>query len=325
MEKVLAILPVSIAGTLIVKGFSAGFKANGCYVMEKDVRELCPQDLERYKPGIIFCYDYGYMHNKELFDYILAHKNNYRLVHYFADEPDGRYAYTDFPELYKNFKEIKGVYSFVWDKEFCRHLEGSIYLPLGVNPKAYRTDAFGQYRYSITFAGRPLTEKRQKLLCSLIREFGRKVNIFSYEPHFLRSVEEIKSQKLLDDYELEIYKNSYKGFLQNEKELADVYNASKININITLQGETSLNYRVFEVLASKAFLITDDVADLKDNFRVGKELEVYGDEYDLIDKVKFYLKNPYILQNIAENGYAAILQRHSYAARANIILQSIKK
>ena len=293
MEKVLAILPVSIAGTLIVKGFSAGFKANGCYVMEKDVRELCPQDLERYKPGIIFCYDYGYMHNKELFDYILAHKNNYRLVHYFADEPDGRYAYTDFPELYKNFKEIKGVYSFVWDKEFCRHLEGSIYLPLGVNPKAYRTDAFGQYRYSITFAGRPLTEKRQKLLCSLIREF--------------------------------VYKNSYKGFLQNEKELADVYNASKININITLQGETSLNYRVFEVLASKAFLITDDVADLKDNFRVGKELEVYGDEYDLIDKVKFYLKNPYILQNIAENGYAAILQRHSYAARANIILQSIKK
>lgn len=324
MKKVLSILPVSIAGTLIIKGFSSGFKSNGCFVLEKDVRELTPEDLENFKPDIIFGYDYSYMHNKVLCDYILANQAKYQLVHYFADEPDGRYAYTDFPEMYNDYKNID-AYSFVWDREFCSQLPNSQYLPLAVNYKAYKIADYGEYAYDISFVGRPLTEKRQRILCRLIKEFGRKLNIFSYKPHFERSVDEIKTIGLLDARELEIYKSSFKGYLQNEKELAKVYSSSKININITLQGETSLNYRVFEVLASRGFLITDDVADLKENFDVGRELESYKDEDDLVDKIRFYLKYPGISERIIYNGFASVTKRHSYTARAKSILQSIKK
>ena len=324
MKKVLSVLPVSIAGTLIVKGFSAGFKSNSCFVLEKDVRDLSPEDLEHFKPDIIFCYDYGYMHNSTLCDYILANKDKYQLVHYFADEPDGRYAYTDYPKMYKNYKKI-GANSFVWDREYCSELPDSLYLPLAVNYKAYKIADFDGYEYDISFVGRPLTDKRQRVLCRLIKEFGTKLNIFSYEPHFLRSVEEIKNSGLLNEEELELYKNSFKGYLNNEKELARVYNRSRININITLQGTTSLNYRVFEVLASKGFLITDDVSDLSKNFAVGKELESYKDEEDLADKIRFYLKYPEITEKIVYNGFDCVVKKHSYTARAKTILQSIKK
>ena len=323
MKKILSILPVSIAGTLIVKGFSSGFKANSCFVLEKDVRELTQNDIERFRPDIIFGYDYSYMHNKELCDYILSNKGAFKLVHYFADEPDGKYAYTEFPQLYEDYKKI-GAYSFLWDKEFCAQLPDSEYLPLAVNYKAYKVSELGEYDYDISFVGRPLTEKRQSILCSLIKVFGKKLSIFSYEPHFLRSVDDIIERGLLSKEELNIYKNSYKGYLENERELANVYSRSRINLNITLQGETSLNYRVFEVLASKGFLITDNVSDIKDNFDVGKDLEVYNDIDELVDKIKFYLNYPNITEKIVYNGFATVVKRHSYTSRANTVLQSIK-
>ena len=91
-----------------------------------------------------------------------------------------------------------------------------------------------------------------------------------------------------------------------------------------MQGKSSLNYRVFEVLASKGFLLTDDVEDIRKNFIVSKELETYKDVDDLIDKTDFYLKNPMIAKKIAIIGFADIVKSHSFTARARTILDTIK-
>ena len=63
MKKVLLTLPNSIAGTLILKGYKQGFKSCGAFVMEKDARELTIDDIKRFKPDIIFGYDYGFLFN----------------------------------------------------------------------------------------------------------------------------------------------------------------------------------------------------------------------------------------------------------------------
>lgn len=323
MKKILSIIPLNIAGTIIVRGFNSGFKSNGCYIMEKDVRELTPQIIARFKPDVIFGYDYSYLQSTFLTDYILENKDKFKLVHYFGDEPESTYAYGDYPDLYKKFRNID-AYSFVWDKDFVSQLPNAQYLPLGANYKVYKVEDFGDFRYDISFVGRPLTDKRQEILCRLIKVFGNRLSIFSYENYFLRSLNEITEKGLLNDEELEIYKNSYKGYLKTEQDLADVYSRSKINVNITLQGKTSLNYRVFEVPASRGFLLTDDVADLHENFEIGREVESYKNIDDLIDKIKFYLDNPNIAEKIVYNGFAAVYKRHSYTARARSILQSIK-
>lgn len=328
MIRVLITLPNSIAGTLIMKGFKQGFKSNGCFVMDKDLRELNTEDICRFKPDIILGYDYGFLFcdNEELKKYIIKNKEKYKLVHYFADEPEGKYACVNKPHLYEEFKQLSGVYSFMWDREFVDKLPDCKFLPLAVNAKAYRIDGFeaNDPVYEISFVGRPLGDKRQKILAALIKKFGNKLNIFSYEKHFLQSLDDMKEKRLLTDKELDTYKSAYRGFLTTERELAKVYASSLVNVNITLQGKSGLNYRVFEVLASRGFLLTDDMADIERNFIVSKELETYKDIYDLLDKTEFYLKNIDIAQKIATIGFADVYKRHSYTARAKTILETVK-
>ena len=322
MKKILNILPNSIAGTLILRGFSTGFRANGMYVLEKDFRELKIEDIEIFKPDMIFGYDYGFLmsENNELKHFIKENSNKYKLVHYFADEPEGKLAYVSHPELFDEYKTLNAT-TFIWDKDFLDCFENSHYLPLAVNANAYKPELNDRKIYDISFVGRPLTRKRQEILAALIKTFGKRVNIFSYERHFLQSLDDMKNTQLLDENEMEAYKNAYRGFLTTEKELAEVYRSSKINVNITLQGKSSLNYRVFEVPASCGFLITDYMEDLEENFEISRDLEAYRDIEDLIDKIRFYLKNQSIAGRIAVNGAIKTAKKHSFTARANTLLR----
>ena len=328
MQKILITLPNSIAGSLIMQGFSAGFKSNGCYVIKKDLRNLSVEEIKKFKPDIILGYDYGFLFpaKMDIVDYIIEKKGNFKLVHYFADEPDGKFAYVNKPELYEEYKLLSqdknNVKTYVWDRDFVKQLPNASYMPLAVNYKAYRAEESNQY--DISFVGRPLTDKRQKILAALIKAFGSKLNIFCYEKHFLQSLDDMKEKQFLTEKELDTYKSAYKGFLTTEKEIASVYLNSKVNINITLQGKSGLNYRVFEVLASKGFLLTDEMEDISRNFVVSKELETYANIDDLIDKTAFYLKHPEIAQKIALLGFANVARKHSYTARARSILDDLK-
>ncbi len=322
MKKILAVLPNSIAGSLIIRGFASGFRANGFYVLEKDFRELTAQEVSLFKPDMIFGYDYGFLmsDDTELRSLIKSNEAKWQLVHYFADEPDGKYAYVNRSELYEEYKSMK-TKTFIWDRDFLAQIDGANYLPLGVNTKAYRIEPV-EKEYAISFVGRPLSDKRQKILAELIRQFGQKLNIFSYEKHFLQSLDDMKNKMLLNEKEMDTYKSAYRGYLCTEKDLARVYQSSIINVNITLQGKTSLNYRVFEVPASYGFLVTDHTEDLERNFVISRELESYKDIPELIDKIKFYLKNQYIAEKIAINGFSKVAKKHSYTARADMLLRA---
>ena len=324
MKKILAVLPNSIAGSLIVRGFASGFRANGFYVLEKDFRKLTAEEISLFKPDMIFGYDYGFLMSDdiELKEFIKNYSKKCRLVHYFADEPDGRFAYVDKKELYEEYKTLNAK-TFLWDKDFLSQIDNSEFLPLGVNTKAYRIEPVDK-EYIISFVGRPLTDKRQKILAALIKHFGKKLNIFSYEKHFLQSLDDMKNKMLLDETEMDIYKSTYRGYLRTEKELARVYQSSLVNINITLQGTSSLNYRVFEVPASYGFLITDYVEDLEKNFHISRDLEVYRSIDDLIDKTEFYIKNQDIAEKIAVYGFSKVTKKHSYTARADMLLRACK-
>ncbi len=323
MKKVLIILPNSIGGTLVMKGFKQGFKSNGCFVLEKDLRELTIENIKQFNPDIIFGYDYGFLFgdDKELSEYIIANKDRYKLIHYFADEPQNKFAFVNKPYLYEKFKTI-GAISYIWDKDFVQDLPFCSYLPLAVNYKAYRPQESSHYDISLVL--RPVTEKRQKIVSALIKTFGSKVNIFCYEKHFLQGLDDIKNKHLLNEKELDIYKNAYKGFPKTEQDLANIYFNSTVNINITQQGTSGMNYRVFEVLASRGFLLTDAMEDIERNFVISKELEVYNNIDDLLDKTSFYLKHPQIAQKIAIIGYTDVIKSHSYTARARKILEDLK-
>lgn len=329
MLKVLLVSNKNYTEGFISKGFASGFKANGCYILIKELEELSVEDIERFKPDIVFGFNYGFLlqGKMEIIDYLIENIGRFKLVHYFADEPDSKYAYMNKPELYEEFKKLandkENVFTFVWDRDFVKQIPHASFLPMAVNYKSYRPEEGKPY--DISFVGRPLSEKRQKILASLIKRFGKKLNIFCYENHFLQSIDDMKEKHLLSDKELDIYKSAYKGFLKTESDIANVYFNSKVNINITLQGNSGLNYRVYEVLASRGFLLTDETKEINKVFIVSKELETYKDIDDLLDKTEFYLKNREIAQKIAIIGFADVIKSHSYTARARNIIDKLKQ
>lgn len=319
MKRVLTLLPRSIAGGLIMESLASGFEVNKCLVLTKAVSELSQEDIENFRPDIIIGYDYSFLTDENC-KKIVENYNCKNLVFYFADEPQSSFALQENKFLYNELKSLDATI-FIWDKDFVNEFDNCFYLPLAASPAKYLTD-FSGYKYEISFVGRPLTEKRQKILCDLVKAYKNKLNIFCYEKHFLQSLEEIKSNNLLDEEDLEIYSKSWKGFVKAEKELSEIYNSSKINVNITEQGKSSLNYRVFEVLASSGFLLTDEREDLKDFFVNSKHLETYKDSLDLINKIDFYLKNLNIAQKIAQLGHFQCIEKNNFSARASCILKT---
>ena len=320
MKKILVILPRSIAGGLIMEGLARGFELNKCRVMTKVVDELTEQDIQMFKPDAILGYDYSFLMDEKCTKIVKSFgcKN---LLFYFADEPRGKFALGDKTHLYDELKKLKAKI-FIWDEDFKKEFKNSTYLPLAISPKKYLA-LFSDYMYSISFVGRPLTNIRQNILCDLVKVFKNKLNIFSYEKHFLQSVEEIKEKKLLDNDDLEIYSKCWRGFIEKEEDLAEIYNSSKINLNINLQGKSSINYRVFEVLGSGGFLLTDERADLEKYFEISKHLETYKNTEDLIDKIEFYLNNLDIAQKIAQLGRIEVIKNHTFSARARDIFKHI--
>lgn len=326
MKKILIISPISIAGCLIMKGFLNSFENLGFTCLFKDIRKIDEETIERFEPKIIFGYDYSYLVNEDLKNFFSKPKNylKYHFVHYFADVPNYKTAFSDKPELFGCLQNIcekfeSNTWIFCWEKTYLRNFKKAFYIPLGVDFDLYQTD-FKGFHFDISFVGRPIPFNRTKILTSLIENYGNQLSIFCYRKHFDQSIDSIDRGKLLTPFQLEIYKNCYKGFLENEQQLGFVFNHSKINLNILQQGENNMNLRVLEVLGSKGFLLTDDVEEVKMYFKEGKMLDIYRDEQELKEKIQFYLKNLNLSKKIAINGYNEVILRHSCQHRLRDIL-----
>jgi hypothetical protein len=106
------------------------------------------------------------------------------------------------------------------------------------------------------------------------------------------------------------------------QELSQVYSQSRIVVNITIGGD--INLRLFEGTACGALVLTDSEANgLGELFEVGRELVVYQDDADLLDKVAYYLAHEDERAQIARAGQQRTLTDHTYTRRAQELLDII--
>ncbi|MEQ9621984.1 glycosyltransferase [Coleofasciculus chthonoplastes] len=106
------------------------------------------------------------------------------------------------------------------------------------------------------------------------------------------------------------------GFSLNQQQAspekaAEIYANSLINLNISLNGD--LNLRVFEILSSGGFLLTDKLsqqAGLELLFDSGKHLATFKNESELKYKIAFFLDNPEAAREIARKGHEAFWRNH---------------
>ena len=107
------------------------------------------------------------------------------------------------------------------------------------------------------------------------------------------------------------------------EDMVRAINCYKIHFNRNIADD--LNYRTFETLGCKTFILTNETPGLSDLFDVGKNIVTYSNEWDLLDKINYYLKNSNERNTITESGYKHVLENHTYFKRMGSLIKIINK
>jgi len=96
---------------------------------------------------------------------------------------------------------------------------------------------------------------------------------------------------------------SNKGFAEYVKEMPEIFQTSKINLNITLRSiQTGIPLRVMDILGAGGFCITNYQPEIAEYFENGVDLVWYESIDDLLEKCRYYLAHDNERENIARNG-----------------------
>ena len=140
-----------------------------------------------------------------------------------------------------------------------------------------------------------------------------KVAWFAIDKHYQDARKRAKYPEIID--------LCYRGFIDNEPEMARAINKSKIVFNMHSQGITSLNYRTFQTVACKRLMLTDyrDELALFDGY-----MPFYEDISDLIFKIENYLEDSYAYNTITENCYKIAHKSHNSKDCVRYLLKQLK-
>ncbi len=81
--------------------------------------------------------------------------------------------------------------------------------------------------------------------------------------------------------------------------------------------------RTFEIAACRSLGITMPADNLGDYYAIGKEIVVYKDIPDLIEKIRYYLAHDAEREQIAQAGYERTLRDHTVSKRLEQIMETI--
>lgn len=115
------------------------------------------------------------------------------------------------------------------------------------------------------------------------------------------------------------------------EEYVKVFNASKINLNLHSSSERDgvepngdfVNPRTFELAACGGFQLVDERTLLGEMFEIGKEVAVFHDSGEMIEKIDYYLAHPEERDEIVEASRQRVLRDHTYDQRLRQMLEYI--
>ncbi len=122
------------------------------------------------------------------------------------------------------------------------------------------------------------------------------------------------------------------GDILTDDQVIKTYSKSKINLGLLTCGNThkedniikQIRLREFEIPMAGGFYMTEYIEELEEFFDIDKEIVCYHDKYDMLDKIKFYLKHDSLRGKIAYNGQKRCLKDHSWQKRFKTIFDRIQ-
>jgi spore maturation protein CgeB len=123
---------------------------------------------------------------------------------------------------------------------------------------------------------------------------------------------------------LERFGVRYRGPAGHNADLTAIYNAATIHIDIgRIYQSDIVTMRVFDVLACGGFVLAEYSDDLADCFEIGREVECYRTQDELVEKVAYFLAQPKEARAIAARGQTRVLRDHTITARVQHMLSTL--
>ena len=135
-------------------------------------------------------------------------------------------------------------------------------------------------------------------------------------------------------YDLKVWGTEWEKFIDGKyiqgeyfphENLRHLYSTSRILLNDhwdDMRVHGFISNRIFDALACKAFIISDEVAGLQNV--LADAVVTYRDAGDLRGKIEFYLANEVARRQIAEKGYALVTKNHTFDNRVLKIIEYVR-
>lgn len=230
----------------------------------------------------------------------------------FFHDDTWRVEYSRYWARYFDFFTTPDVYGEMKYHEIGLH--NAIHFPFGCNEQIFHKLDVGK-KYDVSFVGgwHPYRE----WLIGRIRKAGISVEVAGY--------------------------GWPKGEIDQDG-MIRLFNESRINLNLSNSASWDARYlasspsafinrlhnkknieqmkaRMFEVNGCGAFQLSYYVEGLAHCYDIDREIGVYADADDLVDKVRFYLSHAELRESIAACGYERTLKDHTFAKRFQKVFQ----
>ena len=119
---------------------------------------------------------------------------------------------------------------------------------------------------------------------------------------------------------------SYGGKFVWGEEHAKIARLSKIYLGIDSQPHIrkSMSERMYIAVGCGAFYMCQHVEGIEEVLEPDREIVTFRDEDEMIDKIKFYLKNDTLREKIARAGKERVLKEHTYEVRIREMISIIE-
>ncbi|MDI6785870.1 MAG: glycosyltransferase [bacterium] len=251
------------------------------------------ENIYRWSPDIVF---FVLFKDEIEFDTLLEIRDNMEMktLNWFCDD---HWRFDTFSKFYAPyFSYIVTTYKEAAKRYKEIKYENVIFSQWACNHFLYRKLNL-PYKYDVSFVGQPHGD-RPKIIKNLIKY---RINV-------------------------ECFGFGWPKGRVSTYEMIKIFNQSKINLNLSNASRGQINQikgRDFEIPGCGSFMITGFNEALKEFFEIGKEVVVYTDIEDLIEKIRYFLKNDEERERIKEEGYRRVLKEHTYENRFEKIFEAI--
>ena len=117
----------------------------------------------------------------------------------------------------------------------------------------------------------------------------------------------------------------YKGSIGSVKDLSQLYQTSKVNLSInSLQGNSFINQRMFEVPSAGGFLLTEYVPGLENLFERNREIAWFSRINEMKEQLHLALKSDEERISSIERMQKKLLAEHTFRIRAEELLEMMR-